>query len=311
MKVLLKNFNRKSNKYEIGRQEIFHISMEGLKNLISLIPYDTSNTTIPVKIITKDLIFEKLDRQILRYEWNFFYTYRFIRRKKLIKIQELNQLIYGSKKKFFSILIDLVLIILYFYLWVFLCSFNTQSLYHFMFNENTNKSVNLFFLWLIILTWIGILNYVIKNFLINLILYRKKFLLEYNYTIIDDIQKIDVTNLLFLISQYLYIIFIYYYFLSVYLRHEGLILYISLVIIGSILIIQELFQTCKDWYLNYKKKKNYLCNLYKLTNYCRHEDSLKYLTIASNLKKVNLIDRRLWKILIGLLIFLLSLLPIL
>ncbi len=311
MKVLLQNFNRKSNKFEIGRQEVIYTSMEGLKNFMSKIPYDTSNTTIPIKIITEDLIFEKLDHQIIKYEWNFFYTYRFVRKRKNVNIQELDQLINCSKKRNCSKFIDFLIIILYFFVWFLILSFNIPSLQNFLFTEDININVNIFFLWLMILTGVGFLNYIIKNVIININLYRKKFVLNSIYTLIDDIKVIDITNFLLLISQYFYIIFIYYYFPSAYLTPEGLAVYISLLIIGSILVIQELLQICKDLYTNYKKKKNYLLILYTLMNYCKNDDSHNYFTIASELKKVNLIDKRLWKILIGLLIFLLSLLPIL
>ena len=311
MKVLLQNFNRKSNKFEIGRQEMFHSSIEGLKNFISKIPYDTSNKTIPIKIITEDLIFEKLDHQNIKYDWNFYYTYRFTRKKKIVNLRELDQLIEGSKKGYYSGFIDTVIIFLYFIAWVSLLSFNTPSLQNFLFIENINQNVNIFFIWLLILTWIGFLNYTIKNFIINLIFYRKKFVLNSKYTIIDDIKVIDITNFLLFSSQYFYIIFIFYYFPSANLKPEGLVLYISLLVIGSTLVTQELLQICKDLYINYKKKMSYLDNLYTLMNYNKNEENLNYMTTASDLKKVNLIDQRLWKILISLLIFLLSLLPIL
>ena len=165
MKVLLQNFNRKNNKFEIGKQEIFYTSLRGLKDFLFKIPYDTSNSIIPIKIIIDNLIFEKLDLQHVRYEWNSFYTYRYIKRKKIIKIQELDQLLYSSKKGFYSRIIDIVVIILYFIVWSFITMFNLTSVRNFILPGDTNKIVNIFFFWLIILTLVGFLNYVIKNIL--------------------------------------------------------------------------------------------------------------------------------------------------
>ena len=311
MRVLLQNFNRKNNKFEIGRQEIFYTSMKGLKDFLLKIPYDTSNSTIPIKIIIDNLIIEKLDLQHIRYEWNSFFTYRFIKRKKIVKIRELDQLLYTSKKGDYSKIIDIVLIALYFIVWILITIFNLASVQNFIILADTNKVVNIFFLWLIILSLVGFLNYFIKNILINISLYRKKFILEFRYNVIDDIKAIDITNLLLLISQYFYIIFIFYYFPNAYLRPQGYAMYISLLIIGMIIITQEMVQTFRDLYLNYKKKKNYLLTLNTLINYSKGENSITFLTLALNLKKLTLIDQRLWKILIGLLIFLLSLIPIL
>ncbi len=311
MKVLLQNFNRKNNKFEIGKQEIFYTSMKGLKDFLFKIPYDTSNSTIPIKIIIDNLIIEKLDIQHVRYEWNSFYIYRLIKRKKIAKIGELDQLLTTSKKGFYSKIIDLAVIMLSFVVWFLITIFNLASVQNFIIPGDPNKIVNIFFLWLIILTLVGFLNYFIKNILINITLYRKKFILELKYNIIDDIKTIDITNLLFLISQYFYIIFIFYYFPNAYLRPRGYVMYISLLILGIIIITQEMVQTCRDLYSNYKKKKNYLLTLYTLINYSKSENSITYLTMSLNLKRSTLIDQRLWKILIGLLIFLLSLIPIL
>lgn len=309
MKILIQNFDLNDFKFKIGNQEIKYMSINQLKEFLLKIPHDTSNKTIPIRIITYLLIIEKLDKENIRYEWNYFYTYRFTKRNKEYLISDLDKLLNNSKENSRKNIIDILIISVYSFVWCLLGIFNIRSIQNFLFLEETSNVINLFFLWLLAITSIGLLNYFIKNLFINLLLYRKKFKLEYTHTLYDDIKPIDITNLLFLISQYFYIIIIFYYFPNAYFRTPGEFLYYSLLFMGGILIFQEFCQTFKDLIFNFKKKRVYIQILSQLSN--QRSAPLLNLQLISDLKNLNLIDQRLWKILITILVFLLSILPIL
>ena len=174
MKVLIQNFNLSNFKFQIGKQEIKHMSIDQLKDFLTKIPYDTSGNTISIRIVTYQLIIKKLDKETIRYEWNNFYTYRYTKNKKC-KIINLDEIFYNSKKCNINKLIDAIIIVLFSSVWILLGLFNLQSIQNFLFIEAGINVINLFFLWLLVFTSVGFLNYFIKNIFIIFIKFIKFF----------------------------------------------------------------------------------------------------------------------------------------
>ncbi len=210
-KILVENFNITSNKYELGLQQICESSIEGLENLLKLIPSIKDEVTIiPVRIITKDFIFIRFDEADYIYEHNYIYSYfeapnaPLIKRNRF-KIDEFKSILKKPKKRRISIIFNSI----FQKIWLIYPIINVIAFISIIFDEFGNSVKNLiiisFMLWLIIFCCYSFIFGLKKIRVMNK--KPQKVVVKYDFPFLSLFETLDASEFIVLIGQIILIVF--------------------------------------------------------------------------------------------------------
>ena len=211
LEILIENFNIITNRYELGIQQICKSSIEGLENLLKLIPSIKDKITIiPVRIITKDFIFIRFDEEHYIYEHNYIYSYFEAPNTPLIKrnsfkIDEFESILKKPKKKRISIIFSSI----FQKIWLAYPIINIIAFISIIFDEFGKSVKNLiiisFMLWLIIFCCYSFIFGLKKIRIMNK--KPQKVVVKYDFPFLSLFETLDVSEFIVLIGQIILIVF--------------------------------------------------------------------------------------------------------
>ncbi len=218
IKILVENFNYETEKYELGKQDIFFASIREIERILTQIPsIKEIKASIPVRIVSKDFIFLKFNDNTYYYEPNlsfslFIIDSQFTNIKYQFKLEELQDIITKSKKSKFdkfgkvsSIIID--------NLWLVLPITNTIALIRIILSEISKQVANLiivsFMFWLI--------SFCIYSVIYGIRIFNKfrnnpqKIIVQYDIPLLDSFSTLNVSEFIIIAGQIALIIFADFY----------------------------------------------------------------------------------------------------
>ena len=281
IKVLIENYNRKSKRYELGKQEICDITANELRNL--LIDFPCDNNKIPAKVITDSYIFSKTSKNTFMYQYNhrnsilYFYNplYRKQHKFKLKYLDTiLNQPKLSSYEKFIYVfqyiycfggfmfpILNIIILGKF-----FIIEIQKNILY-----KINNLLVIAFFSWLLIFCLYSL--YYFINEVINLKNNPQKIKTEYCIPILNNFEIFDLSGAIIFLSNFSFVLIIQLYstFLDIIILLTLYLFILSLACFFLYSILRE-NNTLKEKYLKYLYKEiqnadkfNYRLFLYNFT----------------------------------------------
>ena len=287
-KILIENFNSKTEMYELGKQEIVSASIQEIEGYLKRIPsMKETITSIPVRIVSEDFIFLKFDDSHYYYETNlslslFIMDSQFAQMEKgfLFKIEDFHNIITKSKKSKFDKL-DNVVGIVGDKLWLVFPITNTIALIRIILNEISKSVANLiimsFMFWLI--------SFCFYSFIYGIMKFKKfhsnpqKIIIQYDRPLLNSFNTLDASEFIIIASQIALILFVDIYKITFTFLD---LIYYSCIIISS-------FSKIASFRKAYKRNKafketNIQILLYKVHTESNSSEKQYLLYIASLLK---------------------------
>jgi len=220
IKIIVENFNTKTKKYELGRQEILLASNQEIKDLLTHIPsIEAIKNSIPTRIVSEKFIFQKLNDDLYNYEDNypvsfFIWTplYTTTGRGFPFKLEDFDNIV----KKFkisqfskiynkFSRFLDLI--------WVLFPLLNIAAMLNIITAEIKKGDSNLlilsFMLWLIGFCVYSLI-YSIKKY-IKIHKKPQKILIRYDFPLLEYFNTLDTSEFTIVLGQIALLLFTDFY----------------------------------------------------------------------------------------------------
>ncbi len=267
----MENFNVETKKYELGKQQMIDASFQEIKDLLTQIPPLKDNLgSIPVRIVSKEYIFSKLDDSNYYFESNYYFSF-FITppwntmtgRGFWFKIEDFDKIVYRSKKSKVVKITNIIFRLIDRF-WLIIPILNILILVRIILAEINKVEANFiiisFMFWLIAFCVYSII-YGINKF--------KKFrknpqniLIRYDFPLLDFFNTLDASEFTIITGQIALIMFTGFYNANFSLSD---IFYYSSV---SIILIPNTY----DFIKNYKRNKNLKEVFQQLLFYKIHSD---------------------------------------
>ncbi|MFX1394967.1 MAG: hypothetical protein ACFFAH_15545 [Promethearchaeota archaeon] len=311
--VLIENYNLESNSYELGKQDIKYFSLLELKSLLLKIPVYNSNSVLPIQIITDKFIFRKLSSNLFFFEDNYkhilFQTpvnldlnkienHQF----KIDEIEEIFQITKRIKKKN-----KILQIINNDYSMLILPIANMILIFFLLFSGITDAPIIIVLIWLIIFS-----SYCAIHNLFSLIKIKKnpqKIKIEYSLPLIDKIEKIDISEIIVYAGQLALFGFLVMHFLQFSLNFNISLIIIILIIVFFYFSLIVLFII--DYFTTNNLKKFLLKIISIETQKSQDFDTKRYyLQLGIAIDKKSIITTGSFPKLTSILLFLISIVPI-
>ena len=266
-KILILNYDKIGKKYVLGKQEILSLEFKELENLLKDIPYDDGNV-IPIQIITEEFIITKTSKKSFTWENNRFLPHTNIKTsKKEFKLDKF-RVLYDSYDKInqrdfrksyaYTFLISVI--------WFYFTIVNIQIIIILLTIDFGNVSINIFLLWLAMITYIGFYNFSHEN-LPMLLSKKTRIPIEYFNPSIIIPKKNEVSIFFLFTSQLIYfLIFYMLYFrdITIVLIETLLIAFYVFLFFGVVISIHYLLIIIYRYRFNLLIKKKSLVFLYEL-----------------------------------------------
>lgn len=311
--ILIKNYDRINKKYFLGKQEIDTINNQDLVVLLKELPFNSEKFAVPIQIITHDLIIEKKDENILICKYNRPFPYNIRLSKKEFELKKFKEIFDNKEHEIVEFYIAFLYVIILFSFWYYFVLVNSQSIFILIGQNFGTMTINLFLLWLFLISIVGSL-YFIYDFVLKPIKLKYKIPLIYSKPSNYILKKNELNHFFLFTGQLFYFFLLYYLYFAdanLILIEDKLIIFFVVLIFGSIISIHYLVISAILRVSNFKIKNKLLTYSYALLqnlNVQKEEQELN-LKIVNDIENSKCITFGFISRIIGLLTLILAIIP--